>query len=193
MEAFVGTNKKAIALSDLVVVPRFLRLGFVWLDYSTGSQLIAQKCQSFLSYLLSIKASLNDSDIIDFNCEINEEDQTQFADHSTLIEHIRQIVSICDSSRGYAFFVDSDVLGDVVSSTLEMPEIARSSFASFISYSIRHLPIEAISNWLNRERHATGQNQRQRTLALMCHVQDANQIQEMYNFLKQVSFLFPNI
>ena len=195
MEAFVGTNKKAIALSDLVVVPRFLRLGFVWLDYSTGSQLIAQKCQSFLSYLLSIKASLNDSDIIDFNCEINEEDQTQFADHSTLIEHIRQIVSICDSSRGYAFFVDSDVLGNVISSTLEMSAIARSSFASFIflSHSTRHLPIEAISNWLNRERNAMDQNQQKRTLALMCLVPDAPQIQEMCDFLVQVSFLFPNI
>ena len=193
MEAFVGINKKAIALSDLVVVPRFLRLGFVWLDYSTGSQLIAQKCQSFLSYLLSIKASLNDSDIIDFNCEINEEDQTQFADHSTLIEHIRQIVSIFDSSRGYAFLMNSDALGDVISSTLEMSAIARSSFASFISHSTRHLPIEAISNWLNRERKAMGQNQRERTLKLMCLVPDASQIQEMCDLLVQVSFLFLNI
>ena len=195
MEAFVGADKKAIALSDLVVAPRFLRFGLVQLKYSTGTQSIAQKCGLFLAYLPSIKASLNDSNIIHFDCSINEEDATKFSDHLTLIEHIRQIVSICDSSRGYAFFMDFDALGDVVSSTLEMPAIARSSFASFIflSRSTRHLPIESISNWLNRERNAMGQNQRQRTLQLICCVQDAHQIQEMCAFLKQVSFLFMNI
>ena len=192
MEAFVGADKKSIALSELVVAPRFLRFDNIGLEYPNGSQPIAQKCESFLGYLPSIKAALNDSNIIHFDCPINEEDATKFADHSTLIEHIRQIVSICDSSRGYSFFMDSNAIGDVgvVSSTLEMPQIARSSFASFIflSRSTRHLPIEAISNWLNQERNAMDQNQEKRTLALVCHVPDAHQIQEMSDFLKQVIF-----
>ena len=186
----MGADKKAIALSDLAIAPRFLRFGNVKLDYSTGTQSIAQKCESFLGYLPSIKASLNDSNIIHFDCPINKEDATKFSDHLTLTEHIRQIVLICDASRGYAFFMDSDALGDVVSSTLEMPAIARSSFASFIfiSRSTRHLPIESISNWLNRERNIMDQNQRQRILTLMVCVQDAHQIQEMCLFYEYLAF-----
>ena len=194
MKASIGVNNKEIALSELVVVPPFLRFDTVWLEYRFGFQSIAQKCDTFRDYLLSIKASLNDSNITKFYCKIHEEDPSQFNNHLTFLEHIREIVSICKSSHGYAFLMNSDALDDVVSSTFAMPEIARSSFAYFLPHSTRHLPIEAISNWLNRERNAMGQNQRTRTLTLGCLLQEGNiQIQEMCDFLKQVSFLFPNI
>ena len=86
--------------------------------------------------------------------------------------------------------------GIVVASILEMPTIASSSTVSITlndgSNEVTKLPVETISNWLNRERNAMGQKQRERNLVLNCEVQDA-QIQEMCDFLKQVSFIFSNI
>ena len=172
-----------IAFSELIGVPRFLRFGNVLLVYLTGSQPIAEKCESFGRYLPSIKQTLHDSEMISFYCQIN--------DH---------ILSICDSSRGYAFdFVyykqtDSDTGGNLIASILEIPAIACNSTVSIFynNSTITQLPVETISNWLNRERHALEQNKRARTLQFICNVQD-DQIQEMCAFLKQVYFLFPNI
>ena len=200
MKAFIGVNNKEIALSELVVVPRFFRFDNVLLVSLTGSQSIAQKYESFRGHLLSIKASLYDSNVTRFYFAFNQEDTSQFNDHSELLEHIRQIVSICDSSRGYSFVLRrfSDAFGDVISSILGMPTIARSSFVSipphwFLSYydalALAQLPIETISNWLNRERNALDQNQRERLLVLVFPAQvHDTQIQEMCDFLKQVSF-----
>ena len=199
MKAFIGVNNKEIALSELVVVPRFFRFDNVLLAYLTGFQSVAQKYESFCGYLTSIKATLNDSNVTRFYFAFNQEDTSQFNDHSGLLEHIRQIVSICDSSRGYSFVLRrfSDAFGDVISSILEMPAIARSSFVSipphwFLSYygqRVAQLPIETISNWLNRERNALDQNQRERLLVLVFPAQvHDTQIQEMCDFLKQVSF-----
>ena len=120
MKAFIGVNNKEIALSELVVVPPFLRFDTVWLEYRFSFQSIAQKYESFCGYLTSIKATLNDSNVTRFYFAFNQEDTSQFNDHSGLIEHIRQIVSICDSSRGYSFVLRrfSDAFGDVISSIL---------------------------------------------------------------------------
>ena len=208
MRAFIGFYKNEIALSELIVVPRFLRFNQVLLEHSTypiNSQLIDEKCESFRGFLSSIKSTLYDSIITNFYCQINQEDPNAFSNHSTLLEHIRQIVSICDSSRGYSFAftfqTDSDAFGNLIASILEMPAIARSSTVyiagNYNYYGLAHLPVETISNWLNRERHAMDQNQRHRRLELELDsrsnfVQDTH-IQEMCDFLKQVSFLFPNI
>ena len=210
MKAFFGTDKnkiiygvnnKEFPLSELMAVPRFLRFDSVRLEYLLGcrSQSIAQKFESFRRYLPSIKASLYDSNRIQFyyyrqfyNCQ---EDPSEFADHSELLEHIRQIVSICDSSRGYSFIFPSptDIM-NVIASILEMPAISRSSSVYIYHYhpyndniTVTQLTIEKISTWLNRERRAMDQNQRERTLWLDCSVKVA-QFQEMCDFLKQVFF-----
>ena len=218
MKAFIGVNNKEIALTELVDVPRFLRFDQVSLVYPIDrSQSIAQARESFRGYLSSIKATLNDANIICFVCT-KENDPSQFSDHSPLLQHIRHIVSICNSSRGYSFrfcrhvgmctgtclgaFDDSlflfrveSAFGNAIAPILEMPEIARSSTVSIYNYPLfdSHLPIEAISNWLNRERHVMNQNQRERNLALHFYLRAAQNVQEMLDFLKQVSFLFPNI
>ena len=195
---FGGNNNKEIALSELRVVPSFLRFDQISLDYSSckmKSQSIAEKCESFSRYLASIRASLYDSNMIHFECEINEESPWQFNNYATLLEQIRHILSICDSSRGYSFGFadinsrDSDAIGNMISSILEMPATARSSFVSFISQytPLAHLPIEAISIWLNRECNALDQNQQEREFTLSYLVTGA-QIQEMVDFLKQVRF-----
>ena len=206
LTAFIGAADKKgseIALSELVIVPPFLRFGTVLLEYRLGFQSIAQKCELYRGYLSSIKAALYDSNITKFYCRIEQEHPRQFTDRLTLVEHIRQIVSICDSSRGYSFVFRPypyayGAFGNVIASILEMPAIARSSSvyifldAPNIISRLAQLPVETISNWLNRERRAMNQNQRERTLKLGSSVQET-QIQKMVDFLKQVSFIFLNI
>ena len=206
LTAFIGGSsfKKEVALSKLVDFPRFLRFDRFELDYKTGYQSIVQKCGSFRGYLSSIKATLYDSNVIQFDCEISK-DQNQFSDHSTLLEHIRHIVSICDSSREYSFrfypCTDHVVFGNVMSSILEMTAIVRSSYV-FIKWlypkghanANTQLPVETISNWLHQESHVMKQKQRHRRLSVMLsRYDDLKQdfhLKEMCDFLKQVSFYF---
>ena len=202
LKAFIvaGADKKEIAFPELPTVPRFLRFGLVKLDYySIRHQSIVEKFELFRRHLPSIKATLYDSGITCF--QFDNEDTNHSIDCSTLLEHIRNIVSICDSSRGYlfAFGLERDSswnmnVFNLIASILEMPEIACSSTVYIrplygcITLTLSQLPIEIISNWLNRERQAMNQKQRERVLALNFPVQ-YSQIQEMYDFLKQVSFL----
>ena len=60
------------------------------------------------------------------------------------------------------------------------------------NYANTQLPVETISYWLNRERQTMDQSQQERRLKLSCIAHYSN-IQEMCDFLKQVSFPFPNI
>ena len=201
LKALIGVEKKEIALAKLIVVPSFLRFDVVSLEYRIGSQTISEKCETFRAYLLKIKAALCDSRRTGFYCKINQENPSQFADNSTLLEHIRHIVSICDSSRGYTFDfcsedeTDSDGFVNLVASIFEMSPISRSSavcialFPFWFRSPLTQLPVETISNWLNRERHTLCQKQRERVLILIFQVQYA-QIKEMCDFLKQVFFCF---
>ena len=200
-----------IAFSELLAVPRFLRFGFVKLDYSIGLQSIAKKFESFRRHLPSIKDTLYDSNITCFQINDGQSQSIAYStlldlvvpshssNCSTLLEHIRNIVSICDSSRGYsfAFALQTDSSWDMnvcnlIASILEMPTIACSSTVYigplYCFKTLSQLPIEIISNWLNRERQAMNQKQRNRVLQFLFPVQ-YSQIQEMYDFLKQVSFL----
>ena len=189
-----GFDKKEIAFPELLTVPRFLRFGSVKLDYSS-QQPIDIKFESFRRHLPSIKATLYDSNI---TCFKTDDEDINF-NCPTLLEHIRNIVSICDSSRGYSFDfalkTDSswDMNGyNLIASILEMPAIASSSTVYItplhFDMILEQLPIEIISNWLNRERHAMNQKQRERVFGLIFPVQHS-QFQEMYDFLKQVFFL----
>ena len=195
-------DKKEIAFPELLTVPCFLRFGSVKLDYFS-QQPIDIKFESFRRHLPSIKATLYDSKITSF--QIGHQSQS-INYYSTLLEHICNIVSICDSSRGYSFdfALEMDSSWDMnvcnfIASILQMPAIACSStvyigplyFSLITTLSLSQLPIEIISNWLNRERQAMNQKQRERVLQLNFPVQ-YSQFQEMCDFLKQVSFLFPH-
>ena len=214
LKAFIvaGADKKEIAFPELPTVPRFLRFGLVKLDYySIRHQSIVEKFELFRRHLPSIKATLYDSNITWF--EIDQSQSIAYStlldlvvpnhssNYSTLLEHIRNVVSICDSSRGYSVDfghkMDSSWnvnVYNLIASILEMPEIASSSTVyiapEYLLMTLEQLPVEIISNWLNQERQAMNQKQRERVFKLLFPVQDS-QIQEMCDFLKQVSFLFP--
>ena len=200
LKAFIGVGfvKKEIAFSELLTVPCFLRFGSVKLDYFS-QQPIDIKFESFRRHLPSIKATLYDSKITSFQIGHQSQSDQSINYYSTLLEHIRNIVSICDSSRGYSFdfALKMDSSWDMnvcnfIASILQMPAIACSSTVyigpQYLITSLSQLPIEIISNWLNRERQAMNQKQRERVLQLNFPVQ-YSQFQEMCDFLKQVSFL----
>ena len=191
-------------------VPLFLRFNHILLiyaspcqlysivppRYSIGSQPIAEKCELFCRYLSSIKLTLRNSEMISFVCKVDEDDPSQFRNASALLDHIRHILSICNSSREYFFELtlrtDSNAFGNVIASILEMPTIASWShvcIASLFPTGVTQLPIEVISNWLNREHREIDQNQQKRRLILGCFAEYAH-IQEMCDFLKQVAYIF---
>ena len=204
LNAYIGrteNNRKAVVFSELIAVPPFIRFDTtVKLDYISGAQSIAQKCESFHGHLSSIQTTLLNSNVIRifFSFGINQKNPSQFCNHSAALEHIHHIVSICNTPCKYYFdfqsHSNSSAFGNLIASILGMREIARSSFVWISGDYYRHtntqLPVETISNWLNRECHTM--DQIQRTLILDCSAQYSN-IQEMCDFLKQVSFLFSNI
>ena len=135
--------------------------------------------------------------MISFGCKVDEDDPSQFRNASALLDHVRHILSICDSSREYLFVLtprtnSSDAFGNVIASILEMPTIANSAHTYialiFISEQAQWAR-EIISNWLNRERREIDQNQRQQSLLLGCLIQYAS-IQEMCYSLKQVAYIY---
>lgn len=83
-----------------------------------------------------------------------------FDDHTKLVEHIRNEISLlCNSARCYKFNIalhtDKDSVAEVIDSILQMPSINRCSNVDFwLHDDFRgisvELPIETISNWLFR-------------------------------------------
>ena len=134
--------------------------------------------------------------MISFVCKVDEDDPSQFINASALLDHIRHILSICNSSREYFFELTSrtniDAFGNVIASILEIPAIANSAHTYialiFISEQAQWAR-EIISNWLNRERREIDQNERQQSLLLGCLIQYAS-IQEMCYSLKQVAYIY---
>ena len=205
MAIIIGDHKKEIALSDLIVVPRFLRFDQVSLEYSNDKQSIAEKCESFHCQLPQIKEAFHDSNTTNFECQIsiNKKNPSVFRNFSAFITHFRHIMSIFDSSRGYSFVFNSlyalRATGNVNVSILEMPLLTRClSVTIRITQScsnpqLAQLPIETISNWLNRECHTMDKKQQHLWLYIFCFIEDAkadDQIQQLCEFLKQVSFFY---
>ena len=175
MKAFINvphrdidySNEISISLDDLEALPEFIRFNEVYMPYSRGFQppsrniSIQEKCQFFADLLPSIKGALNDSKEICFCGDINENDPSNFSNHSTLIDYIRdEFLPICDSSRRYKFeidfFSDKDAATNVVSSILKMPQIVRclnveiEIWISTMGYPSK-LPVDEIVRWLNQK------------------------------------------
>ena len=89
-------------------------------------------------------------------CHFHQNWRNYFKEHSQLLGYIRnQFLPICDSSRGYHFLIhfDENSATNVIASLLQMDEIKRCSKVKIgieIDNGILHLPIEEISNWLER-------------------------------------------
>ena len=106
-ELFIGIGDfyeclKGISHADLATFPPFLRFDKVQLWYkamervvesaasidSANKQSIEEKCALIGSCLQSIQQPLNDSNLIIFDADINENDPGCFSDHSKLLVYL---------------------------------------------------------------------------------------------------------
>ena len=108
----------------------FLRFNTVFLYYGPGSQSINEKLQLLQNQFQLFKMAFSDLEKITLIARINQNDQTQFHDHSQLLDHFReQVLPICDSSPLYSFHIDfksdNDAGGNFIVQILQLPSINR--------------------------------------------------------------------
>ena len=120
-----------------------------------------KKCEKVKEYLQPIKNALKDSNSIRFVACISQNYPSCFSGHSVLLRYLsEQLLQICNSSRRYEFEIyfcsDKDASSNFISSLLKMPPISRCSYFEITLYRIeeaQQLPVETISDWLNRKKH----------------------------------------
>ena len=157
LEALIGFHEKAISLVDLKSFPPFIRFERVWLQYFFGSQSIEKKCQLFEGFLPSIKGALNAKKIV-FNADISQNDPSNFSNHSSLVQYIRErLLIICDCDCQYVFrigfYSDENSKANVIKSILKMPQIVRCpnvEIKLYYIYDSIQLPVKEIFQWLNQ-------------------------------------------
>ena len=154
--------------------------------YNEGSILIDEKLQLLHYYLRLFETALSNLDVITLTARINQNDQSQFRDHSQLLDHLReQVLPICDSSPVHYFDIDfqsdNDAAGNVIGQFLQLPSINRCQKVGFnyANETFIQLPVDAISNWLNRNSDdGIGRNKKERFLGTnhRIRVQNAEEI-----------------
>ena len=136
-------------------------------------QPIVSKLQLMQNKMQLFKIALSELEKFTFFAEINEDDHTQFNDHSQLLDHLRQqVLPICNSSTDYKFHInfisDKNAAETVTAQILQMHPINldRCSSVSF-SYGddlLLQLPVVEISAWLSRDLDGKNPQKEKRTL-----------------------------
>ena len=200
MKTFLGSDIKAISLVDLKKFPTFLRFNRVNLLYRISLQLqsIEEKCQLIASSLKSIKETLNDSNKIVFNGCIDQNDQSDFNNHSTLVGYIQdEFLPVCDSSCLYKFdiefYSDKNSGAKVIASILKMPQIIRCSSVEIGLWQISdpiQIPIEGIVQWLNQNNDRIGFiGKKKEEKFLKIYSGNIGNVSAMCEHLKEVLFI----
>ena len=155
-----------------------------------------KKCEKVKEYLQPIKNALKHSNSIRFVATINQDDQSSFSDHSVLLGYLsEQLLQLCNSSRGYEFLIhfysDKNAGANIISSLLQMPPISRCSNFKITIYLIngsqaQKLPIETISDWLNR-RKTYGRIPQE--LFMKIHMNEFQNVTEICDHLSKVQFI----
>ena len=173
----------------------FLRFDNVRLWYSYGDQQhIEEKCEWIESHLLALKLALFNSNMIEFSTGISKYHRNHFNDHSKLLDYIRnRFLPICNSSRRYkfqiCFFSDRNSDANVIASILEMDEIKHCSNVEIgiICGEQKRLPVEEISNWLEKSGYGMENTVQEKFLAIYFNV-TFQYPQELIDYLKTVYF-----
>ena len=176
----------------------FLRFNTVILFYVSGSKSIDEKLNLLHNQLQLFKTAFNDLEKIYLIACINQNDQTQFHNHSQLLDHLRkQLLPICDSSPCYWFHMDfqsdNDASVNVLGQILQLPSINRCQkvYFHYFNETFIQLPVEDISNWLNCNSNneigctRTGQSEKKRLLGMNNRIRIQNAV-EMCDHLKTV-------
>lgn len=196
----IGAERKLVSpLSDLTILPTFIRFENVKLFYCFGSQTIEEKHKLFEAHSLSLKTALSDSTVVEFQASISQ-GTGHFRDHSHFLDHFRhQFLPICNSSCSYAFNVhfysDKNAVTNVIASLLWLPELRRcSSVEVRICYwkgsqgQQTLLPIEMISNWLEKSHGAEMNVRKKKENFLKIRVDGIQNAREMIDHLQMVLF-----
>ena len=193
-----GKARRQISLANLSTIPRFICFDCVSLTYESGGPMKSEKkCRKVAKYLKPIKTASKHSNLIRFDADINQDDQSSFTDHSILLAYLsEQFLQICDTSRRYEFIIyfhsdkNAGAGTNLISSLLQMPAISRCSNFEISLYHIeeaQQLPVENISDWLNR-RKTDGQIPQEIFMTIrMNEIQNAT---EMCDHLSKVRFIF---
>ena len=181
---------------------RFLRFNSVFLIYSPGSQSIDEKLHLLQNRLQLFKTAFRDVEKITLIAKINQTDQSQFRNHSQLLDHFReQVLPICDSSPFYSFQIDfqsdNDAAGNFIAQILQLPSIIRCRDVLFLyeKETFIQFHAETISNWLHRNSDdrigctGTGQSKKERILATNNRIKIQNAV-EICDHLKMVRAFF---
>ena len=190
-----------ISLANLAEFPPFLLFNDVLLRYDFDSQSLLAKCLLFEDCLNSIKPALKDSTKISFAADINENDPSQFRDHSSVVIYLRdRLLPICNSSRSYEFVISSDKTSATnLISILQISKVRSCSNVS-IQLSIQFgdsvlLPVEDISNWLAPNTddgvEIYGKNGENRFLLIYSY--NISNAEEMLDRLKEVNLILVSV
>ena len=215
-------KETCVSYTDLVTFPQFLRFHLVTLriaenkDYDHDNDFVLTKDKCYLSemYLQAIKRALNNS-IIYFMGMIARNDPHSFADHSELVNYVKnRLLPNCESSRDYKFSIDfrfdqieSSKAVSVTASILQMPQLCKHHrpfnitiwFENIAKNTPVQIPVEAIANWLNQKSEsgmkAKYQN-KERSLTICPYTINETEDEhyalatlEIYEHLKKVNFI----
>ena len=193
-----------LTLDNLAEFP-FVRFYAIELNYESGSDLIANKCEIFASQLRKFPR-LNGSSHICVSANISRKRQKKrgdFRDHTQLLEHIRnKLLPIFGYRRWFKFRIgigsNTDAFTNIITSILQIQQVCSNvaiHLARPITMPIQNeqLPIGTIANWLHRNRKTdkddkefANQNQRERVLEI--EAENISNVLEMVNHLKEVLF-----
>ena len=197
----IGDTEKLVLLTDPKKFP-FLIFEELYIIYDEGSVSIDEKLQLLQHQLQLFKTAFSDLKEITLSANINQNDQTQFHDHTHLLDHLReQLLPICNSSSvdNYNFFVDfqsdNDGAADFIAQILQMRPIirCREVYFDYDNETFIQLPVEVIANWLNRDSDGeidsteTGQSKKERYLGMNNQIKIQNAV-EMCDRMRMVFF-----
>ena len=186
----------------------FVRFYSIELDYESGSQLIANKCEIFINQLQKLP-QLNEANYICVRANISRKRQKKrgdFRDRTQLLEHLRnKLLLICGYRRWFKFRIglglNTDAFTNTIASILQIQQVCSNVAIHLVRPSTMHihyeqLPIETISNWLHRNQNTdydgkefVNQNHQGRVLEIATIFNAISNALEMLNHLKEVLFI----
>ena len=194
-----------ISRTFLLSIPAFVRFNTVELACSTGTgtKRIKTKCEWIKMILQPIKRALKGAKL-EFRGDISDR-FCDFTDNSMLLTHIeKELLPIANACRSYKFNIDffsyhsASEAANTIASILQFGPIAGCSNVSFNLILYKNfptvLPVDAISNWLNRSRtydaiSANGQAIKERILEIKFDEYiPIHNVSETLNGLKKVNF-----
>lgn len=191
MKIFIGNKWREISIAELVPFPSFVRPDTVTLSCDCGFQSIEEKCQSFVSHLLTLKPELNESIRICFHARILQNNSRFFRDQSQLLEYLRkQLLPFCNSSHGFCFVIeftsdsDEDKATNVIESILKIPRIDDCFNVEISTRCALFLPVDAVAKWLNRNSDMIG-----RKKEMFLKIDSVHNAVEACDYLAQVHFI----